>query len=212
MKIKNKNVLIIIIVIILIVLFFLLYSSHKNIESFAAKAAPKPSPTPKPTTTKLPKCPKGGDRNVDQNNPNLCAVNVKDICPKDYKYNTELKKCVDYTRDDCPQFGSLKASNDTYYSIYNKGYNGYCQYPTVVPNYLSGKPLKYYKEYIKTAGRCGNSLCAKPTCKKGYFDDVVHSCVTTINHTCPKGYKPALNDSDPDLPYWDNKTLCIQEK
>jgi hypothetical protein len=50
MRIKNKNVLIKIIIIILIILFFVLYSSHKNIESFAAK--PKPKVTPGTTPPK----------------------------------------------------------------------------------------------------------------------------------------------------------------
>lgn len=67
MRIKNKKLLIIIIVIILIVLFFILYSSYKNIESFA---------------TKPPVCPNGGYKDWK----GVCTVKIA-VCDSEAYYN-----------------------------------------------------------------------------------------------------------------------------
>jgi len=122
----KKNLLLIIIIIILFILFLVLYSSHKNIESFAVAkvAAVAKTTTPLPrtttplriTTTPLRKitttplritttsssqnCPLKCVIGENESDPNSCIIPIDSYCDKDYTYDYSLQRCV---KPACPK-------------------------------------------------------------------------------------------------------------
>jgi hypothetical protein len=201
----KKNLLLIIIIIILFILFLVLYSSHKNIESFAADKTVPVAKTTTPlrkitttplrittiplriTTTPLRKitttpssqnCPLNCFIGENESAPNSCIIPIDSYCDKDYTYNHSLQRCV---KPACPKknggYGKLGFTKNNVLLCSDSSGQVKSGTPIPCPNNYD-----YY-----------NSLCLAPN----EWDK------------CPYGYQPYSDPSDiPDI----NKLtdgLCI---